>query len=445
MSSGERPSTSLGTSGKVQPSQPLVPSEVEGRKLKSRAWILFALALTATVLNLVDRQIIAVLKPQIAGDLGWTDNDYGTLAAWFQGSAAVALLFTGWIVDRVGVKWANPLGVGLWSVAAMAHAAAHTFAQFVLCRIGLGATEAMGTPAAIKTVAAIFPPEKRSNGYGLLNAVGSVGAIITPLLIPLIGVAWGWQAAFLLGGGLGVLWVVLWLLVTRDLRFAQDHERSGEAPATRRGPSILTEKRSWAIAIAKFLSDATWWLMLFWMPDFFNRSFGLEGTALGPPLAIAYTCAALGALIAGAVTTRLIARGVPLERVRKGALFVAALFALPLPFADLAHDYWLAIALLGLVMAAHQAFSSSLFTLIADVSPPEKVGRVTSFGAFAGNIGGMVIAKVAGLTLAAGLGYLPLFIFAGGSYLLAATAIHLILPRLPLDGVGGVREARVGH
>lgn len=406
--------------------------------------LLFLLALTATILNLVDRQIISVLKPQIAADLGWDDNDYGTLAAWFQGAAAVALLFTGWIVDRVGVRWANPLAVGLWSLAAMTHAVARTFVQFVLCRVALGATEAMGTPAAIKTVAAIFSPERRSAGYGLLNAVGSVGAIVTPLVIPVIAALWGWHAAFLIGGGLGLVWVLLWLWAVRGIRFEGDHDRPGERPATKRGPSVLTERRTWAIALAKFLSDATWWLMLFWMPDFFHRSFGLEGVALGPPLAIAYACAALGALAAGAVTTRLLARGMPLERVRKGALFVAALFALPLPFAELAHDYWLAVALLGIVMAAHQAFSSSLFTLIADVSPAEKVGRVTSFGAFAGNVGGMVIVKLAGLILVAGLGYLPLFLFAGVSYLLAATAIHVMLPRLPLEGAGN-REVVPGH
>jgi ACS family hexuronate transporter-like MFS transporter len=402
---------------------------------RGRRTFLFVLALSATILNLVDRQIISVLKPDIAGELGWSDNDYGTLAAWFQGAAAVAFLFTGWIVDRLGVKWANPVGVALWSVAAMAHAVARSFGQFVLCRVALGATEAMGTPAAIKTIAAIFPPAQRSNGYGLLNAVGSLGAIVTPLLIPLVAVTWGWRAAFLLGGALGLIWSGLWVVAARGLHFGGDHDQPGEVAATRRGPSILTERRSWAIAIAKFLSDATWWLMLFWMPDFFNRSFGLKGVALGPPLAIAYTCAALGAVIAGMVTTRLIANGHDLARVRKGALLVAAVFATPLPFADLAHDYWLAVALLGLVMAAHQAFSSSLFTLIADVSPAEKVGRVTSFGAFAGNVGGMVIAKVAGIVLAAGLGYLLLFLFAGFSYLFAFAAIQLLMPRLPLEGV----------
>lgn len=404
--------------------------------------VLFVLALSATILNLVDRQIIAVLKPTIAADLNWTDDDYGTLAAWFQGAAAVAFLFTGWVVDRVGVKWANPLGVSLWSFAAMAHAAAHTFLQFVFCRIGLGATEAMGTPAAIKTVAAIFPPARRSLGYGLLNSIGSLGAIVTPLLIPLAAAVWGWRSTFLIGGALGLAWSLLWLVAVRGVHF--ESPATGTTPPVPRG-TIFTERRTWAIAGAKFLSDATWWLMLFWMPDFFNHNFGLEGVALGVPLAIAYTCAALGAVIAGSVATRLISRGRSVERVRKGSLLVAALCATPLPFADYVHQYWLAVALIGLVMAGHQAFSSNLFALIADVSPADKVGRVTSFGAFAGNIGGMVIAKVAGLVLSAGLGYLPLFLFAGVSYLLAVGIIQLLLPRLPLDGIGRGEPALAGH
>jgi ACS family hexuronate transporter-like MFS transporter len=396
---------------------------------------LFVLAITATLLNLVDRQIISVLKPEISRDMGWSDNDYGSLAAWFQGSAAIAFLFTGLAVDRLGVKWANPIGVALWSLAAMAHAFARGLGSFVLCRVVLGATEAMGTPAAIKTIAVIFPPSMRSFGYGITNTVGSLGAIIAPLLIPTIALLWGWRAAFVIGGALGLVWAVVWLIAARGVHFAGDREGPRDV-ASAPVASIFVERRTWAIAIAKFLSDATWWLMLFWMPDFFHRSFGLEGIALGAPLAIAYGCSAIGSLIAGTIASRLIRAGRSIEKVRKGSLLVAALLATPLPFADTVHSYALAVALIGLVMAGHQAFSVNLFALIADVSRPEKIGRVTSFGAFSGNVGGMVIAKVAGLTLAAGLGYWPLFLFAGFSYLLALGAIQLLLPRLPLDGMG---------
>ncbi|SNS16953.1 MFS transporter, ACS family, hexuronate transporter [Sphingomonas laterariae] len=395
-----------------------------------RRTILFTLVLTATILNLVDRQIIAVLKPVIAADLGWTDNDYGTLAAWFQGAAAFALLFTGWIVDRLGVKWANPLGVITWSVAAIAHGWARTMGQFILCRAALGATEAMGTPAAIKTIATIFPPEKRSFGFGMSNAIGSIGAILTPLVIPVVAMWWGWRAAFLVGGGLGLIWGAAWLLATRGVDFGDRGAESTRAAPLAGIGAVLKHRRTWAIAIAKVLSDATWWLLLFWMPDFFNRMFGLSGLELGPPLAVAYGCGAVGAFFAGWIATRLIAAGRSVNAVRKGSMLVAALLVTPVPLALGVTDYWSAVALLGLAIGAHQAFSTNLFALIADVTPGAEVGRVTSFGAFCGNLGGMAIVKVAGLLLTWGLGYTPLFLFAAISYLLAVGVIQLMIPRI---------------
>lgn len=394
-------------------------------------WLLFALVVTAGILNLVDRQIISVLKPVISADLGWTDDDYGTLAAWFQGAAAFAFLGTGWIADRLGVKWANPLGVAAWSIAAIAHGWAHSITQFILCRISLGATEAMGTPTGIKTVATIFPPSFRSAGFGISNAANSLGAVFAPLLIPVLALHWGWRGVFIGAGLFGLVWAAVWLLVTRRIDFASPAQPSAPTPeeAPDYGP-ILADRRTWAIAIAKVLSDATWWLLLFWMPDFFNRQFGLSGVELGPPLALAYGGAAIGSLIGGLVPARLLARGHDLNLVRKGMMLVSALLVLPVPLALLAHNYWLAVAIMALTLAAHQGFSTNLFALIADVTPHAKVGRVTAFGAFCGNLGGMAIAKIAGLTLAAGLGYLPLFLFASISYLLGIGWIQLLLPRL---------------
>ena len=393
-----------------------------------RRWVLFALALSATILNLLDRQIIAVLKPTIAADLGWSDNDYGTLAAWFQGSAAVAFLFTGWIADRAGVKWANPLGVLSWSLAAIGHAWAWTMGQFIFVRAALGATEAMGTPSGIKTIATIFPPHLRSTGFGLSNALGSLGAILAPLAIPLLASLYGWRAAFVIAGLFGVLWAVLWLVATRGIRF-DDRPLAGAAPghAPEYGP-ILRERRTWAIAVAKIFSDATWWLMLFWMPDFFNKQFGLGGTQLGRPLALAYTGAAIGSLLAGTLASRFLVKGQPLDRVRKVAMLLSALCVVPVPLALYTDNLWVATLTMALTLAGHQGFSSTLFGVIADVTPATRVGRVTSFGAFAGNMGGVAITKLAGLALTAGLGYLPLFLFASVSYLIALGWIHLLLP-----------------
>lgn len=406
------------------------PALTVDRLPQAHRWLLLALVVTAGVLNLVDRQIIAVLKPTIAKDLGWTDDDYGTLAAWFQGGAAVAFLFTGWIADKLGVKWANPVGVFAWSVAAMLHGLASTMAQFVAVRTTLGATEAMGTPTGIKTIATVLPPAWASAGFGVANAANSLGAILAPLGIPLLAGQVGWRGTFVAAGAVGVAWAAVWLVTTRRISFEREPQvADGPGDPPDYGP-ILLERRTWAIAGAKLLSDATWWLLLFWMPDFFNRQFGLSGVALGVPLAIAYSGAAAGSLLGGGVATRLLRRGMSVDRVRKGVMLVAGLAVLPIPFALTLHSYTAAVAIMAVTLAAHQAFSTNLFALIADVTPGGKVGRVTAFGAFSGNMGGLVIAKAAGLVLSAGLGYLPLFLFASVSYLLALGWIQLLIPRI---------------
>jgi len=407
-------------------------------------WLLFAFLTLAGILNLVDRQIIAVLKPTMAEELGWTDDDYGTLGAVFQGAMAFGLLAAGPLVDRIGVRWANAVGVFTWSVAAMFHGLATSLTQFIAVRAGLGVTEAMGTPSAIKTVAAILPPNLRSFGFGLINAVNSLGAITAPLAIPLLAAVFGWRGTFVVAGIAGVLWVLAWVVMTRRVKF-DDGAGAARAEA---GPreTILKDRSTYAIAGAKVLSDSTWWLLLFWMPDFLNRQFGLTGLAIGAPLALAYTGAAVGSLGSGTLATQLLRRGIPVDRVRKGIMLVSALLVLVLPLAVFARSEWEAAAILAVVLAAHQGFSTNLFALITDVTPKSKIGRVTGFGAFCGNIGGMGIVKVAGMVLTAGLGYAPLFIFAGASYLLALGWIQLLLPKIRIIDQGPREEpAHIGH
>lgn len=405
-----------------------------------RRRLLFVLALSAGVLNLVDRQIIAVLKPTIAAELHWTDDDYGTLAAWFQAGAAFGFLAAGWIVDRIGVRLANPLGVVAWSLAAMGHGWARSLAAFTACRIALGATEAMGTPTGIKTIVALFGPERRSTAFGIGNAMSSIGAVLAPLAIPFVAAWYGWRAAFLLAGGAGLVWAAIWLLAVRGTDWSP--------PAGARaggGWGFLRTRQTWAIAIAKVLSDATWWLMLFWMPDFFHRQFGLAGTQLAVPLGLAYGGAALGSLVSGTTASRWLSAGQPVDRVRKRIMLVSALCVVPVPLALQAGQVGQAVAIMALALAGHQGFSTSLFALIADITPPDEVGRVTGFGAFCGNLGGAAIARISGLVLAAGLGYAPLFAFAAVSYLLALGWITLLLGRIEPVGHEGNAAPAWGH
>ena len=395
----------------------------------TRRNLLLALVILSGILNYADRQIIAVLKTLLQAQLNWTDADYGDLTTIFQFAAALAYVGAGWVVDRVGWRRANTLAVASWSIAAMAHGVVRTFGQFALARVALGATESLGTPTSIKTIGTLFEARARSVAMGAMNSATNIGAVITPLVVPTIAVAWGWQAAFLLTGGLGLVWVAAWVLTTRTTS-----ESSGEQPApAAAGASVswrevLTDRRTWAIAGAKVLIDQVWWLLLFWIPDFFHRQFQLDIKQAAVPTAVIYLIAASGSIIGGWASGRLIAGGSAVTEARKAVMLVAALLMLPVPLALFVDNYWLAVGFLGLTLASHQAFSVNLFALTTDVVPASRVGTVISVGALCGNLSGMTVLWVAS-RLIGKFGYGPWLALAAVAYLLALAWIRRLIPR----------------
>jgi len=410
----------------------------------NRRWLLLGLLIAAGIINYADRQIIAVLKPLLERDLHWSDQDYGLLTSIFQFSAAISYLGVGWFVDKVGLKWANPLAVGAWSLAAMAHTVVRTFTGFAVARVALGATEAVYTPAAVKTVAVFYAAEERGMALGFMNAANNLGAIITPLVVPFLAVSFGWRAAFLVIGVAGLIWVAAWFPLMFGKIEGSTGAKKAAAPAVRVGwGEILVDRRTWAIVGAKALSDQVWWFLLFWTPDLLHREFHLSVGQIGWPLAIIYGCAAVGSLIGGYVSGRLLTLGFSLNAARKLTLLCCALLATPVIVVPILHNLDLAIGLLGLTLAAHQGFSTNLFALITDITPSRRVGSVTSLSALFGNLAGMSILALVGFSLSHGGDYLPFFVLISISYLMAVGWIQLWLPRLKLasaaeDGFGEV-------
>ena len=396
----------------------------------ARNRLILVMLIAGGMLNYADRQIIAVLKPMLQDSLHWSDSDYGHMTAIFQFASAIALLGSGWIVDRIGWRAANPLAVGSWSLAAMAHAFTRTLGQFTVARVALGATEAFGTPTAIKTIAAVFRNEERSLAMGIMNAANTVGAIVTPLVIPWLASRIGWARSFLVTGGLGLVWVAVWFIATPGKGAAHAPHVAPARKDRVRWSVVLTDRRTWAVAGAKVLSDQVWWLLLFWMPDLFHRLYHLTPTAFGAPLAAIYACAAVGSMVAGFASTRALERGVSLNATRKLSLLVAALLVTPLWLVLFAPNYWVATAILGLTLAAHQGFSVNVFALATDISPAPRVATVISLGAFCGNMAGTGILQAAGWAMTKGYGYAPLLAFASISYLLGVGWVQLLLPRI---------------
>ncbi len=420
------------------PAEPAASSPTSRQMSSNLRWSLFTVLCVAGVFNAMDRPIIAILKPDMMADFGWSDSDFGDLAAVTQFSAAFAFLFTGWLVDRLGVHRSMQVGASAWSLAAIAHGWAITTWQVVGARVGLGVTEAVQTPLVIKTVATLFAPDKRSFAFGFATMLAGAGTIAMPFVIPAIALAVGWRGALVVGGIGGLVSLVAWIWLARGL--SQLRERTLEEPkvmpsdtsASGYGP-ILSNRKTWAIVGAKALSDMTWWFINFWLADYYRKEFGLSTLELAIPLAIAFAGSGLGALLAGWASTRLLERGWSVNRVRKTVMLISALVVTPLPLVLEINAFWPVAIMMGVVMAGHQGFSLSIFSTITDVVPNAKVGRVTAFGAFMGNMGGVAISLVTGRILDAGFGFIPLFVFAAASYLVALAWFQLLLPTIHRD------------
>jgi len=401
-------------------------------------WSLFTVLCIAGVFNAMDRPIIAILKPDMMASFGWTDSDFGDLAAVTQFSAAFAFLFTGWLVDRLGVHRSMQVGASAWSLAAMAHGWAMTTAHVVAARVGLGVTEAVQTPLTIKTVATLFPPDKRSFAFGFATLLAGAGTIAMPFVIPALALAVGWRGALVAGGIGGFASLIAWMWLARGLQQLRNDpattgQRTADDPPRDSYGPILMNRTTWAIVVAKALSDMTWWFINFWLADYYRKAFDLSTLELAVPLAIAFAGSGLGALLAGWASTKLLEAGWTPNRVRKGVMLVSALVVAPLPLVLAVGGFWPVAVMIGVVMAGHQGFSLSLFSTITDVVPHARVGRVTAFGAFMGNMGGVLISLVTGRVLDAGFGFVPLFLFAAASYWLALAWFQWLLPDIRRD------------
>jgi MFS transporter, ACS family, hexuronate transporter len=402
-------------------------------------WVICTLLLLGVTKNYIDRQVLGVLKNTLQHDLGWNEIDYGNLVFAFQTAYALGMVLVGRLIDRLGTRLGYALAMIFWSLAAMGHAAANSFNAFLAARSGLGFGEAGVFPASIKSVAEWFPKKERSLAIGIFNAGSNVGAIVTPLVVPWITVHWGWRWAFLITGGLGFGWLVLWLgfyrkpeqhkrLTKRELEYIRCDP--AEPVARIKWMSLASYRQTWAFVAGKFFIDPIWWFYLFWAPDFLQRNHGLALIQIGLPIVVIYLIADVGSVAGGWLSSSLIKKGKSINFARKLTMLICALCILPIVSAYRIEGLWPAVLIIGLAAGGHQGFSANLFALPSDTFPSQAVGSVVGMGGMAGAIGGMLIAKIVGHVLQWTGSYMIPFFIAGSAYFLALACIQILSPRL---------------
>jgi ACS family hexuronate transporter-like MFS transporter len=406
-----------------------------------RRWMICSLLFFAATVNYVDRQVLGLLKPLLQVQFGWTENSYSNIVIAFQFAYAAGMLFAGKLIDRIGTRRGFSIAVWIWSMAAMAHAAASSIFQFAVARFSLGIGESGSFPASVKAVAEWFPKRERALATGLFNSGTNIGSIVAPLAVPWLTYRFSWRMAFIGTGALGLAWIVCWGLLYRrpeedgalsaaELAYIRsDAEEANDAPPV---PllQLITFRATWAIAMAKFFTDPIWYVYLFWMPDFLNRNLGLNLNGMRLPLLIIYSGASVGSIAGGWLSSSLLKRGWSLNASRKTAMLVCALAVMPIMISARTTNAWLAVWLIALATGAHQGWSANIYTLVSDIFPRGAVASVVGFASTIGAIGGMLVAKTVGYILQATGSYVPVFLMAGTAYLVGLGFIQLLVPRI---------------
>jgi len=407
-------------------------------KPSNMRWWICGLLFSATTINYIDRQVLAILAPQLQTEIGWSEIEYGYIVTAFQFSYAIGLVLAGKLIDFLGTKKGYIISIILWSLAAISHAFARTPIGFGVARLALGIGESGNFPAAIKTIAEWFPRKERALATGIFNSGSNIGAIVAPLAVPVIALNFGWEWAFIATGLLGFIWLFFWIkMIHKPVLHAgvnaselalieTDKELNpGEAATIWQ---IIGTRKVWAIAIGKFLTDPIWWFFLYWLPKFLHATYGLNLDKIGLPLITAYLIADVGSIGGGWVSSKFLKMGWTINAARKTTLLICAVLVIPIYWVSGISELWPAVILIGLGMAAHTGWSANMYTLATDFFPKRDVGTVIGFIGMAGAVGGMLMASATGHLLEATGSYKSVFIIAASTYSLALLIIHLLVP-----------------
>ena len=431
-------------------------------------WVIATLLLFSTTINYMDRQVISYVKdyfctPIAKGGFGWTDNQYSYVTSFFTAFYAGVTILAGLLIDKIGTKLGLALSLIVWSVFGMLNAfAGSSVVTHTIVRSLFGIGEAGNFPASIKTIAEWFPKKERALATGVFNSGSNIGAMIAAIFVPWCLIHWGeaegWKMAYLITGGIGFLWLIFWFRLynpphkSKQLSKAEldyiheddlaEHAAPSEDVAVREKVSwgkLFHYPQTWAFFMGKFLTDGIWWFMLFWLPDYLKKQFGMDVHHIMWPTFIVYFVSIFGSTFGGNLPRMMINHGVPVYKARMRSMFIIALFPLFLLLTQyfgnkaIFGEYAsiLAIAVICIGAAAHQAWSANLFTTVSDMFPKKAIGSVTGIGGMAGGIGGVVIQRLSGILntnyhSTPQTAYLIMFTICALAYITAWTIIRIL-------------------
>ncbi len=405
-----------------------------------RWWIIAPLLVMSTMLNHLDRNVLANAAPALRHELNIDELALAKIVISFQIAYMIMHLVAGRIIDMLGTRQGFAIAVTFWSLANMGHALAGGWRSMAFFRGLLGVGEAGNYPGAFKTVAEWFPPEERSTIAGVLNLGAGFGGLIAPPLTAYLILTYSWHMPFIVSGSFGFIWVLLWLTL---FRHPNEHPwlTKKEADLINSGKEITgvdesaTEKTSimklvlrsrnvWAVAIARFFTEQPWSFFVVWIPTYLNTQRGWDLKQIGMFVWIPFVAADLGCLFGGFLSPFFRKLGFSFLTARKMAITIPSITMIGILFVFNAPTAGWAIFFFCLGTFSHQALCAPLLSIPGDTMPKRTVATSLGLTGSMGFLGAMISTYAIGNLAKMGY-YKPVFYTLAFVDLLACLVIWL--------------------
>lgn len=392
-----------------------------------RRWRILALLFFSLAVNLLDRQVLAVLAPVIRDELHLSNTEYSMVIAAFLAGLALAQVPSGMLLDRIGVRIGLPLLMLWWSGANAGHALARNVTQLAGCRFLLGVGECGNYSAGVKTISQWFPASERALAGGIFNSGTVLGAFVAPYLVVQLSQAFGWRMAFVGVSLLGVAWIVPWLAGYREPRQAGYFDKP-KGPMVPLAP-LLRMRQVWGVVLMRTLAGPVVHFYWYWLPEYLKRERAFSMEMIGMFAGIPFLFAGLGNVAGGWFSSMLIRRGYTVDRARKTAFVLGGgmcMASLAVPFVP---GEVAAFVLICLATFAMGAITSNLIGLLGDLFAPGVLARLTGLTGLFEGLFNLVVTLATGMVVDR-LGYMPVFLAAGLLPALALSALFGLVRRI---------------
>lgn len=394
-------------------------------------WYFVAMVTTAVAISYFDRQSISVAIASIQRTIPISQEQFSYLSTAFLVAYAAMYVGAGRMLDRIGTRRGFLFIMLWWSIAAALHSLARGFGWLVGMRFLLGMGEGGAFPAATRVVSEWVPATERSTAMGIINAGTAVGSVLAPPLIGFILLRSGWRAVFLLAGVIGVAWAAWWVLAYRPntMTLSQNTMDARLLAMELSFSELLRFRIVQMLVFAKFMSDAAWFFLVFWLPKYLYDARGFDIKHVSYYAWIPYAASGVGSFLGGWASSRLLALGRSLDFSRKlvlgiNALMMPAVILVPhVPVGG-------ALLLFSIAFFAQQSWSGLIMTIPADLFPLSAVGTVSGLVGFGGSMGGALFGLAAGALLGRGCSYQTLFSLVGTFHLIGFLALTFAGGRL---------------